>query len=139
MVTKWGDRSFHNVYKASSCTPYIYKISICQLYPSKAGKQIKRRRRHRRPVRPTTTHSSNILLLRFQVLCITFVSLRDFKYLWFLIAYLQYILSIPLGDIFSYIWRLKGKRQREREKKQVLGKWLNRKWSNYMLSTRNKF
>lgn len=64
-------------------------------------------------MRPATTHSSNILLLRFRVLCVTyyyfFLVSETFKFPWFLVAYMQYVLLIPPADIFSpHIWRLKG-------------------------------
>lgn len=47
---------------------------------------------------------------------------------WFLVAYMQCILLIPLADIFSHIWRLKGrekklskhKPQTKKHKKEML-------------------
>lgn len=58
---------------------------------------------------PTLTLGADSLLLRVHVLCVIFSFSETFKSLWFPVASRQYVPLIPLADVSSHTWRLKGR------------------------------
>lgn len=73
---------------------------------------------------PALTLGSNSSLFRVHFLCVIFSFSETFKSPWFLVASRQCVLLIPLADVFTHTWRLKG-----RGKKKTLQK-VNHKLEN---------
>lgn len=72
---------------------------------------LKKRRLCGRPVRPTATHILISCCLDSKSCVLYFSVSETLKSPWFLVSYVQCVPLIPLADIFSHIWRLKGKKK----------------------------